>query len=250
MRFLRGLEWRSTYHTYLAQKLRATGFVFLSKTNVPELAASPITDSAAFGPARNRFDLARTAGGSRGGSAAAVAAGMVAVAHGNDGTGSIRIPASCCGLAGLKPSRGCISHGLGRSGGFLGDVCEPVLTRSVRDSAAILVVIAGPMPGDLFVASPPRAPYHEALGCDRGQLRIGLVMHDPLLEGLKAVQPAIPADRCIGVLKGCRSVSGSWEIMGVKTCCSELPLSLRQHDPGQTIIPECKSGKIRRQDAL
>jgi len=193
MRFLRNLGWRSPHDTYLAQKFRSAGFVFLGKTNLPELAASPITNPAGFGPTRNPFDTARTAGGSSGGSAAAVTSGMVAVAHGNDGTGSIRIPASCCGLVGLKPSRGRISLGPARSGGFLGNVCEHVLTRSVREAAAILDVVAGAMPGDLFVAPPPSKPYHEELGRNPGKLRIGLLTHDPLLEGLKAVQPDIPA---------------------------------------------------------
>jgi amidase len=192
MRFLRDLGWRSTHETYLAAKLRTAGFVFLGKTNVPELASGPVTDSVAFGPARNPFDTTRTAGGSSGGSAAAVAAGMVAVAHGNDGTGSLRIPASCCGLVGLKPSRGRISLGPAHSGGLFGNICEHVLTRSVRDAAAILDVVAGPMPGDLFIAPPPRRSYREEVGTPPDTLRIGLLMHDPLLKGLQEVQSPVP----------------------------------------------------------
>lgn len=192
MRFLRDLGWQSTHDSYLAAKLRAAGFVFVGKTNMPELAGSSITDSRAFGPAYNPFDLTRSAGGSSGGSAAAVAAGMVAVAHGNDGTGSLRVPASCCGLVGLKPSRGRVSLGPGRSGGLFGNVCEFVLTRSVRDAAAILDSIAGAMPGDLFVAPPPKQPYREALTLPPGRLRVGILTHDPLLEGLKAFHSDIP----------------------------------------------------------
>ena len=174
MRFLHDLGWRSTHETYLAAKLWAAGFVLLGKTNVPELASSPVTDSAAFEPTRNPFDPTRTAGGSSGGSAAAVAAGMVAVAHGNDGTGSLRIPASCCGLVGLKPSRGRISLGPASSGGLFGTVCEFVLTRSVRDAAAILDVVAGPIPvtcssphsrADPIVKRWERLPAPCALGC-------------------------------------------------------------------------------------
>ena len=203
MRFLRDLGWRSRYDTYLGAKFRAAGFIFLGKTNLPELAASPITDSTAFGPALNPFDITRTAGGSSGGSAAAVACGMVAVAHGNDGTGSIRIPASCCGLVGLKPSRGRVSPGPGRSGGLLGNVSEFVLTRSVRDAAAILDVVAGPMPGDVFIAPPPLRPYREEVGRDPGRLRVGLLLHDAALTQLRAVRSDIPDvnSECVAAVK-------------------------------------------------
>lgn len=193
MGFLRDRNWRSEHDTYLAAKLRAAGFVFIGKTNLPEMAGSVVTDSVAFGPTLNPRDPTRTAGGSSGGSAAAVAAGMVAVAHGNDGTGSLRVPASCCGLVGLKPSRGRISTGPGRSGGLLGNVSEFVLTRSVSDCAAVLDALAGPMPGDLFVAPPPQRPYAEEVGPSPGTIRIGLMTHDPLLDGLKEIMPDIPA---------------------------------------------------------
>jgi amidase len=192
MRFLRDLGWRSTGDSYLAARFRAAGFIFVGKTNLPELAGGPITDSAAFGPTRNPFDLTRTAGGSSGGSAAAVASGMTALAHGNDGTGSIRIPASCCGLVGLKPSRGRISLGPARSGGLLGNVAEFVLTRSVRDAAHVLDAIAGSMPSDFFVAPPPRRSYREEISRNPGKLRAGLLLHDAALGPLKAIQPEIP----------------------------------------------------------
>lgn len=190
---VRDRGWRSRHDTYLAAKFRAAGFVFLGKTNLPELAGGPITDSQAFGPARNPWDRLRTAGGSSGGSAAAVAAGLVPLAHGNDGTGSLRGPASCCGLVGLKPSRGRVSLGPERSGGFFGNVCEHVLTRSLRDAAAVLDAVAGPMPGDVFAAPPPARPFVAELGRDPGSLRVGLLLHDPLLEGLRAVEPDLPA---------------------------------------------------------
>src|SRR5438128_286526 len=180
MRYLRDLGWRSPQDTFLAQKFRAAGFIFLGKTNLPELARGPTTEPQAFGPTRNPWDPARSAGGSSGGSAAAVASGMVAVAHGNDGTGSLRIPASCCGLVGLKPSRGRISLGPGNSGGLLGNVIEFVLVRSVRDAAGILDTIAGPMPGDLFIAPPPGA-YAQDICADPGRRRVGLLVHDPFL---------------------------------------------------------------------
>jgi amidase len=194
MRLLREREWRSAQDTYLAAKFRAAGFVFLGKTNLPELAGKPITESEAFGPARNPWNVMYTPGGSSGGSAAAVAAGLTPVAHANDGTGSIRIPASCCGLVGLKPSRGRISIGPGRSAGLLGNIVEFVLTRSVRDAAAILDVVSGAMPGDIFIAPPPTRPYLQEVGVDAGQLKIGLLCHEPMLhldvyaECIKAVE--------------------------------------------------------------
>ena len=192
MRFLRDLNWKSKENTYCATRFRAAGFIFLGKTNLPEMAGRPVTASAGFGATHNPFDLSRTAGGSSGGSAAAVASGMVAVAHGNDGTGSIRIPASCCGLVGLKPSRGRVSPGPARSGGFLGNISEFVLTRSVRDAAGVLDVLAGSMPGDVFAAPLPARPYREELGQVPGRLRVGLLLHDAALAQLKALRPDIP----------------------------------------------------------
>jgi amidase len=181
MRFLRDAGWHSPRDTFLAAKFRAAGFNIVGKTNLPELARGPTTEPEAFGPTRNPWSLSQSAGGSSGGSAAAVASGMVAVAHGNDGTGSLRIPASCCGLVGLKPSRGRISLGPGNSGGLLGNVVEFVLVRSVRDAAGILDAIAGPMPGDLFIA-PPAHAYQLEWRADPGQLRVGLLVHDVFLD--------------------------------------------------------------------
>jgi amidase len=182
MRFLRDLGWREPADTYLAAKFRAAGLIFLGKTNLPELAVQATTDSAAFGPTRNPWDLSRSPGGSSGGSAAAVAAGMVPIAHANDGFGSIRIPASACGLVGLKPSRGRTSLGPARSAGLLGNLAEHVLTRSVRDTAAMLDLVAGPMPGDLFTAPPPKRRYLDEVHARPTQLRIGLMYQDLVLE--------------------------------------------------------------------
>lgn len=182
MGFLRDLGWKSEKDTYLAAKFRAAGFIFLGKTNLPELAGGPTTEPLAFGATRNPWNLNQSAGGSSGGSAAAVASGMVAVAHGNDGYGSIRIPASCCGLIGLKASRGRISLGPAYSGGFLGNVAEFVLTRSLRDAAHILDAVAGSMPGDLFVAPPPARLYAQELNTQPGKLKIGLLTRDLFLQ--------------------------------------------------------------------
>jgi amidase len=173
-RFLRDAGFVSDHDTHLATRLRDAGFVFLGKTNVPELGPLPTTEPAAFGPTRNPWDPERSPGGSSGGSAAAVAAGIVPAAHANDGGGSIRIPASACGLVGLKPTRGRTSLGPDRGEDWAGAVVEHVLTRSVRDSAAILDAVAGPMPGDPYFAPPPARPFRHEVGAPPGRLRVGL----------------------------------------------------------------------------
>jgi amidase len=165
--------------TYLVQKFRAAGFVILGRTNTPELGTLPTTESDAHGPARNPWNPGRSTGGSSGGSAAAVAARMVAAAHGNDGGGSIRIPASACGLVGLKPSRGRTSFGPDLGDTMGGMVAEGVVTRSVRDTAAILDAIAGYMPGDPYTAPPPARPYREEVGAPPGALRVGVLDRAP-----------------------------------------------------------------------
>ena len=156
----------------LVRRYRAAGLVFLGKTNCAEYGFLPTTEPQLFGPTRNPWDVGRTAGGSSGGSAAAVASGMVPIAHGNDGGGSIRIPASCCGLVGLKPTRARISHAplLGDIMGGL--VVDHALARSVRDSAALLDATAGPAPGDPYVAPPLARPLLAEVGADPGRLRI------------------------------------------------------------------------------
>jgi amidase len=178
-RFLRELRWRATSDTYLVAKLRAAGFIFLGKTNTPELGILPTTEPESYGPARNPWDTTRSPGGSSGGAAAAVAAGLVPVAHANDGGGSIRLPASLCGLVGLKPSRGRVSLGPDHGEMWQGLAIEHAVSRSVRDSAAILDVIGGPMPGDPYMAPPPARPFREEIGVAPGQLRIGLMTRAP-----------------------------------------------------------------------
>jgi amidase len=179
MRFLRDHPWTSPHDSELTRRYRAAGLVLLGRTNVPELTVSSTTEPLAFGPTRNPWSSSRSTGGSSGGSAAAVASGMVPVAHGNDMGGSIRIPASCCGLVGLKPSRDrtSLAPDFGEYWGPL--THEHVLTRTVRDSAAVLDATAGPVPGDLHMAPPPARPWLEEIGRDPGRLRIGLFVETP-----------------------------------------------------------------------
>ncbi len=167
---------------WLAERYRAAGFVILGRTNLPELALAPTTEPEAYGPTHNPHDLERTPGGSSGGSAAAVADGWVAAAHGNDMGGSIRIPSSCCGLVGLKPSRARTTIGPA-FGEYWGQMThEHVLCRSVRDTAAILDATAGPGPGDPYTAPPPRRPWADEVGADPGRLRVGVMRGSPFAE--------------------------------------------------------------------
>jgi amidase len=186
-RFLRDLGLCMPHDSYLGAKFRAAGFIVLGRTNTPELGTLPTTEPDAYGPTRNPWDLNRSPGGSSGGSAAAVAAGLVPAAHGNDGGGSIRIPASACGLVGLKTSRGRTSFGPDFGEGVGGLAAEGVMTHTVRDTAAILDLIAGGMPGDPYTAPPPVRPYREEVGAAPGRLRIGLLTRAP--GGLSVVHP-------------------------------------------------------------
>ena len=136
-------------------RARAAGVIVLGMTNTPELGKNGSTEPVFHGPTRNPHDLGRSAGGSSGGSAAAVASGMVPIAHGNDGGGSIRIPAAACGLFGLKPSRGRVPHAPSLDAFAYPVGCIHALTRTVRDSAALLDAVAGPAPGDAYRASSP-----------------------------------------------------------------------------------------------
>jgi amidase len=165
---------------FVVRRLREAGFVIVGKTALPEFGILPTTESRRFGPTANPWSLHRTPGGSSGGSAAAVAAGMVPIAHGNDGGGSIRIPAACCGLVGLKPTRGRVSVGPDAGHSFL--VNDGVLTRDVRDSATVLDVLAGYEAGDASWAPPVSDPFQAALGRDAtaGPLRIALVIEPAL----------------------------------------------------------------------
>jgi amidase len=163
--------------TTLVSRYRAAGLVIAGRTNSPELGSVPTTEPVAWGATRNPWDTTRTPGGSSGGAAAAVASGMVPFAHASDGGGSIRIPASCCGLVGLKPSQGRITLGPLRDESGL--AVEHCVSRTVRDSAALLDATRGPGVGDTVIAPAPARPYVEEVGADPGRLRIGILDHHP-----------------------------------------------------------------------
>jgi amidase len=171
-RSLQGVAGR--HDSDLMARFRAAGLVTLGLTTAPEMAISFSTESVKYGPTRNPWDLERGVGGSSGGAAALVAAGAVPVAHGSDGAGSIRVPASCCGLVGLKPSRGRVSCGPDMGELALGMACEFVLTRTVRDAAHILDAVHGPAVGDKYTAPPPRGSYAGDVGADPGRLRVAV----------------------------------------------------------------------------
>ena len=180
---LKRAGYTASVDSHLVASLRRAGFVIVGKTNTSELGIVPTAEPPAWPPSRNPYDLTRSTGGSSGGSAAAVAAGLVPIAHANDGGGSIRIPASCCGLFGLKPSRARVSMAphLGDSNGGL--TCEHVVARSVRDSAAVLDLISGMQPGDPYTAPEKLGLYTAELAAPPAPLRIAVATRYPGLDG-------------------------------------------------------------------
>jgi amidase len=175
-------EWIPPVHATVVERFLDTGVIPFGKTNVPELGLLAFTEPAAFGPARNPWDLERTPGGSSGGAAAAVAARIVPIAGANDGGGSIRIPAGLCGLFGLKPTRGRVPHGPLVDEVWEGAVQNHVLTRTVRDSAAMLDAIEGPDRGASFQIQRPLRPYLEEITRVPRPLRIAFLTDSPLGE--------------------------------------------------------------------
>jgi amidase len=166
------------------RRARAGGLVILGRTATPEFGLKGVTESELWGPTRNPWNPERTPGGSSGGSGAAVAAGIVPMAGANDGGGSIRIPAAYCGVFGLKPSRGRISSGPFAGEAWTGASTDHVVTRTVRDSAAMLDVLAGPASGDPFVIPPPDAPFSELMQQSPRPLRIGVFTASPYNTGV------------------------------------------------------------------
>lgn len=172
-------DYVADHDSELVVRQKSAGLITIGKTSTPEFGILPTCEPALFGPCRNPWDTGRSTGGSSGGSAAAVAAGVVPMAHANDAGGSIRIPASCCGLFGLKPTRARNPMGPDLGDVFGGFVVEHAVTRSVRDSAALLDATSGPDTGDPYWAPPPPRPFLQEVGADPGRLRIAVITESP-----------------------------------------------------------------------
>ena len=182
----------------IVRRLKDAGFVVIGKTNTPELGLTAVTESELNGPCRNPWDPSRTPGGSSGGAAAAVAAGLAPAAQGSDGGGSIRIPASCCGLFGIKPARGRVSPA--PYGGLEGFSTGGPITRTVLDAAALLDVMAGYETGDPYWAPPPERPFVEEVGADPGRLRVAVTTTPPI--------DAPVASSCVSAVEDAASLLG------------------------------------------
>jgi amidase len=184
----------------VVRRLREAGFVVLGKTNTPEFGTIGVTESELNGACRNPWDTSRTPGGSSGGAAAAVAAGLAPIAQGSDGGGSIRNPASCCGLFGIKPSRGRVSPAP-NAAGALGLATSGPIARTVADAAALLDVMAGPEPGDSYWTPPPERPFVEEAAREPGRLRVAVSV-DPPVEASVDDACAAAARDCAELLAG------------------------------------------------
>jgi amidase len=206
------------YDHNITRRLRDAGFVIVGTTTLPEYGILPTSEARMFGPTRNPWDLGRTPGGSSGGAAAAVASGMLPVAHGNDGGGSVRIPAACCGLVGLKPSRGRISAAPELGDSSLG--IDGMLTRTVADTAALLDVLAGYELGDATWAPPPSEPFAVSAARAPGPLRIAATTHPPVADAVvdpvcaQAVLDAAELLRSLG--HEVEEVEPPWQEEGVR----------------------------------
>ncbi|PWT76048.1 MAG: amidase [Proteobacteria bacterium] len=179
-------ENRADHDTELVARYKRGGLVIFGKSSTPEFGLTITTEPVLFGPTRNPWNAEYSSGGSSGGAAAAVAAGIVPAAHASDGGGSIRIPASCCGVFGVKPTRGRNPAGPDRGEGWSGMSTEHVISRSVRDSAAMLDLTSGPDVGAPYFAPPPHRSFVEELRVQPGALRIGFAVRTPAGEAVSA----------------------------------------------------------------
>ena len=249
----------------------AGGLRIVGRSAIPELATSGFTESILNGITGNPWNLARTAGGSSGGASAAVAAGVVPLAQASDGGGSIRIPAACCGLVGLNPSRGRISGGPSDQDALFGLAREFVVCRSVRDVAGALDVFAGPAPGDPFVIAQPARPFHEELTRPTGNLRVGMALTEwgemaveaevldavkrtgETLQGMghriEEIEPPFDAEDSLlavmgGFHLGIASLDAAAAMMGRKIDRDTMePVNLKLYQSGQT-LPMSYAGTI------
>ena len=205
---LKNAKYIAPVNSLLVQRFIDAGLIIFGRSNSPEFGSVPVTEPLAWGPTRNPWDLSKSSGGSSGGSAAAVAAGIVPMAHASDGGGSIRIPAACCGLIGLKTSQGRIS--LAPFGDEANFSVHFAVTRTVRDAAALLDEVHGPGVGDRVIAPTPTRPFISEVGADPGKLRIGFIDHH--LAGEKIDNECVQAvrDTCKLLESLGHSVENSW----------------------------------------
>lgn len=262
MRFLKENAYVSKVSSYYTELIQTAGFVVVGKTNTPELGLTVTTEPEAYGASRNPWNTEHSTGGSSGGSGAAVAARMVPAAHAADGGGSIRIPASECGLVGLKPSRGRVSSGPQYTEYWNGLVANHVVSRSVRDTAQILDCVSRAMPGDPYHATPPARPYGDEVGANPGRLRVGIMTTFPggggevhpecveavanaakLLEGLgHEVEVSHPAvlDRREEQQNGFMTIVGAWVASALTELGVEVGREIGEHDvePGTWVLAE------------
>jgi amidase len=239
----------------VVRRLKEAGFVVLGKTNTPELGLTAVTESELNGPCRNPWDPSRTAGGSSGGAAAAVAAGLAPAAQGSDGGGSIRIPASCCGLFGIKPARGRVSPA--PYGGLEGFSTSGPIARTVLDAAALLDVMAGYETGDPYWAPPPERPFADEVGADPGRLRIALTATPPIdapvaRECTSAAQDAASlleelghtVDEAAPEWDGDRLFSGFMKVWQVMPALQPLPRDLFEPETQALMEAAAKLGAV------
>jgi amidase len=191
----------ATYTSWSVERYLSAGLIVCGRTNTPEFGNHCATEPSLFGPTLNPYNPAVSPGGSSGGSCAAVAAGLIGAASGGDGTGSIRMPASCCGLVGLKPRRGRSSWAPGSGQALDGLALKHAVTRTVRDTALLLDVVAGTAPGDPYTAPPPLHPFVAEVGADPGPLRI-LAAPGPPFPGTVDPRVQAVADGCARALEG------------------------------------------------
>jgi amidase len=238
-------DFKPNHDSELVARYKRAGLIVVGKTNTPEFGILPTTEPGLFGAARNPWDITRNTGGSSGGSAAAVAARLVPMAHANDGGGSIRIPASCCGVFGLKPTRARNPLGPDFGDMFSGLVAEHAVTISVRDSAALLDATSGYAAGDPYAAPGPVRPFVEEIGAETGKLRIAYTTTTPLgtplhEDCLQAVQdaarlvsdlgheveeaaPAINGDMLIKSFRALWSAGLTWTVQSLSYAVGRLP---------------------------
>ena len=230
-RVLKALDFKAPLDTALGLKFRDAGLVTIGKTNTPEFGIVPTTEPKAWGATLNPWDRTRSPGGSSGGSAAAVAAGIVPIAHANDGGGSIRIPASANGLVGLKPSRARISEAPYVGDSMSGLVSEFIVARSIRDVAGILDLVHGPEPGDPYAAAPPVRPYREEIESDPGRLTIA-VLTDSLTGDEVSAE----------IVEAVEGVAAELEALGHEIVRPELPMSGQEMELYETFVTRWAAG--------